>query len=125
VTLSLEDDYRVNARENPLQRVETFAEVSRTPSTTEKEGQHIEIAVTVNSHPEGFELCVVSDLTGRDSLNSAPQRKAQSQQRDLVSGQRGRAPIPWGRRRSIECGRSRGPPSDVLIFGSTISDTLD
>ena len=39
MTLSLEDDYRVNARENLLQRVETFAEVSRTPSTTEKEGR--------------------------------------------------------------------------------------
>src|ERR1039458_2640755 len=86
VTLSLEDDDRVNARKDLSQRVKTHAEVTRTSSTTEEEGWHVEIAVAVNSHPEGFERYIVGDLAGRESLHSSPQRNEQSQQGDLVSG---------------------------------------
>jgi hypothetical protein len=71
VTLSLEDDDRVNARKDLSQRVKTHAEVRRTPSTTEEEGWHVEIAVAVNSHPEEFERYIVGDLAGRESLVGA------------------------------------------------------
>ena len=86
MTLSFEDDDRVNARKDLSQRVKTHAEVTRTSSTTEEEGWHVEIAVAVNSHPEGFERYIVGDLAGRESLHSSPQRNEQSQQGDLVSG---------------------------------------
>jgi hypothetical protein len=84
--LSLKDDDRVNARKDLSQRVKTHAEVTRTPSTTKEEDWHVEIAVAVYSHPEGFERYIVGDPAGRESLHSSPQRNEQSQQGDLISG---------------------------------------